>query len=155
MPTFRCSGRKKLVKWLKKRHHKRLGSAEGGRCKPPPIPKYAPVCKTTNRTFGVHGSPFAGWGVDGRGGVGGRSSSLPWLVSTSPEMSSSPELSNGSSRLVCFISPCCPPPPTYQRLNNKVDHLTHVTLNSDLEMSRVITNASKPISKAHHHGGVA
>src|SRR6218665_2608915 len=69
-------------------------------------------------TFGVHGSPLAGKGVDGRGGVGGRSSSLPRPVSISDEMSSlSAPPSNGSSRLVCFIKPCNPTCHQYQSNN--------------------------------------
>ena len=61
----------------------------------------------THLTFGVHGNPLAGTGVEGRGGVGGRSSSLPLLPSISGPISSSllPFSPNGSSRLVCFMKP--------------------------------------------------
>ena len=58
-------------------------------------------------TFGFHGNVFCGVtvGVDGLGGVGGRSSSLPDLaLSISFSRSSSLPFSNGfSSKLLCFI----------------------------------------------------
>ena len=53
-------------------------------------------------TLGVHGNPLAGTGVEGRGGVGGRSSSLPLFSSSAVMSSTSLPLSNGSSRLLCF-----------------------------------------------------
>ena len=63
-------------------------------------------------TFGVHGNllDWCGTGVEGLGGVGGMSSSLPFRAVSSSEVKSSVSpallLSNGSPRLPCFTRPC-------------------------------------------------